>query len=142
MKLKFILLTLIIIVTGCACKNTSNINELELVSMMQLINTPEKYDGKKIEIRGYFIIAFEESVIYLNKTDYDIANTKNGIWLSVSKEFMKSQNIELPYKGYICIDGIFIKNKKNSTSSYSGTLKDIDYVSRIVSREENVNVSD
>jgi hypothetical protein len=136
MKLKIILLPILFIVFGCATKNKAMYNKLQPVSMIQLISNPDKYDGKKVEIYGYFIIAFEESVIYLNKTDYDIANTKNGIWLSVSKEFIKSQNIELPYKGYIGIDGIFLKNKKNSTSSYSGTLTDIDYVSRLISKDE------
>lgn len=137
MKSKIILLSLLFAVLGCTVKKSASYTELEPVSMIQLINNPDKYDGKKVEIRGYFISAFEESVIYLNKIDYDIGNAKNGIWLSVSKEFIKSQDINPPYKGYISVDGIFLKNKKKINSSYSGTLTKIDFMSRIISKSND-----
>jgi hypothetical protein len=123
--------------SGCASKSNFGFKEPQLVSIIQLINNPEKYNNKRVGLKGFFNIAIEENVIYLSKADYENANTKNGIWLSVSKEFMKSQNIDPPYNGYISVEGTFLKNKKNSNSHFSGTLTNIDYMGRLISRDSN-----
>ena len=141
MKLRFILLSFgLIILSSCASKKVNTSTTIpHLVSMIQLINNPEKYDGKLIGLKGYFVIAKEESVIYLSKSDYNNAITKNGIWMSISKEFLKSQEIEPPYKGYISIEGVFQKNENESNNLFSGKLTKITYISRIKTRDENVD---
>ena len=137
MKLKFILLQVLLIIISCSSINNTKSDELHLVSLIQIINNQDEFDGKKVRVQGYFILAFEENVLYLSKTDYENYNSKNGIWLSVSKEFVKSQNIEPPYKGYVVVEGVFRKDRKGITSLYNGNLDDIEYISRISGRIEN-----
>lgn len=137
MKLKFILLQVLFIIISCSSVNNTKSDELHLVSLIQIINNQDEFDGKKVRVQGYFILAFEENVLYLSKTDYENYNSKNGIWLSVSKEFVKSQNIEPPYKGYVVVEGVFRKDRKGITSLYNGNLDDIEYISRISGRIEN-----
>lgn len=135
-------IVLIIILSGCASKNINKSFETQHVSMIQLVANPEKYDGKSVILKGYFIMAFEENVLYFSKQDYDYSISKNGIWIAVNKEFMNSHNIDPPYNGYIAIEGVFHKNNPNLSSLFSGGITHISDMYRLQERTENSTIPD
>ena len=132
----FLTILLIILISGCAINDGNNrLNITQKVSMIQLINNPEKYDGKKISVQGYLTIAFEENVIYFHKDDYDNSIYKNAIWLGISEEFVKKFDIHPPFKCYITVEGVYKKIDPGFTSLFSGEIEDITFMARLQNRE-------
>jgi len=52
------------------------------VSLIKLIATPEKYNGKRIQVIGYLHLEFEGNAIYLHKEDEEAGLSKNGFWVN------------------------------------------------------------
>jgi hypothetical protein len=55
----------------------------ENVSMIQLVASPEKYDGKVVGVIGYLQLKFEDNELFLHEEDYKRSITKNAIWVGV-----------------------------------------------------------
>lgn len=127
-----------LIVSGCALKKDNKVlrESTQQISITQLINNPEKYDGKRVEFQGYFIIAFENNAIYMHKDDYLFSIYKNAIWLGFNEYFFNQFGIQAPYEGYITIQGVYKKISQNHTSLFSGRLEDITYIERRWNIEE------
>ena len=51
------------------------------VSIIQLIATPEKFDGKFVSLIGFLCIAFEGDSIYLHREDLEKGIPRNGLWV-------------------------------------------------------------
>jgi hypothetical protein len=54
------------------------------VSIVQLIATPEKYDGKVVQVMGFLRLEFEGNAIYLHEDDYTHAIYKNGLMIVIN----------------------------------------------------------
>src|ERR1041385_6933670 len=50
------------------------------VSMVQLIATPEKFDGKVVRVTGFLSLEFEGVGLYLHREDFQNM-TRNGLWI-------------------------------------------------------------
>jgi len=50
-------------------------------SLIRVLAHPEKYNGKRIELIGYYHSEFEESCLYLTKDDATHLNYQNGVWI-------------------------------------------------------------
>ena len=64
--------------------------ELPLVSLIELIANPQKWDGKVVLIVGYLNLQFEGDAIYLHAEDYESGITKNGVWVNAPFEMKTS----------------------------------------------------
>jgi hypothetical protein len=107
--------------SGALCE--AQFKGVDLVSMVQLIATPEKYDGKTIIVVGFLHLEREGNILYLNKTDYDHAITKNGLWIVRNSKI--NENIEKLNLHYVLISGTFDARNKGHMSLASGAIKDI-----------------
>jgi hypothetical protein len=77
----------------------------QIVSMVQLLSSPERYDGKTVVVFGFLTIGQEDNNLYLGKGDYDNVLLANSIWVDVSRE-MLARSAELNLK-YVRIVGVF-----------------------------------
>lgn len=79
------------------------------VSLIQVIANPEKYDGKDIQLIGYFHIDidFDEAVLCLHKEDYNNSIVLNTFWIDVDNK--NKQQYEKVNDNYVIIRGIFNK---------------------------------
>jgi hypothetical protein len=69
-----------------------------LPSLVQLIATPEKYDGKLVTVVGFLVIEHEGDSLYLHREDYENALLPNSIWVDTTKEMGKNkQSLSLKY---------------------------------------------
>jgi hypothetical protein len=66
-------------------------DEVEDVSLIQLIATPQSYDVKRIRIIGFLHLEFEGDAIYLHREDFQQALTKNALWIEVPKDMTRTQ---------------------------------------------------
>lgn len=135
---KLLILLVVIFLHSCSVNNKNQIvvktQKSEKISIIALISNPEKYHKKRIIIDGYFNFQKDGDAIYINKSDYENLLYKNGIYLSISQDFLISQEIQTPYRGYVSIEGIFNKDKLGSYNFYSGTIENITSISRLYKR--------
>lgn len=53
------------------------------VSIVSLLATPERYDGKIVQIKGYLNLQFESDAIYLHKEDWEQSIISNALWVQL-----------------------------------------------------------
>ena len=56
------------------------------VSIVQLLATPEKFDGKLVRVIGFLCLAFEGDAVYLHREDFDHSLTQNALWVDVPEK--------------------------------------------------------
>lgn len=108
-------------VSGNVCAS-----ELRDVSIIQLIATPELFNGKKVRIVGFLRLEFEGSAVYLHREDIENAISQNSIAieLSDSQEFSwRKLNNQ-----YVVVEGRFSSIAKGHLSMRSGSLQ---YITRL-----------
>ncbi len=76
-----------------------------VVSLIQLIANPDKYDGKPVAVIGFLRLEHEADLLYLGKDDYENVILPNTLWVDATEEMGKDRN-ELEMK-YVRIEGIF-----------------------------------
>jgi hypothetical protein len=74
-----------------------------IVSLVQLLSSPEKFDGKHIAVLGFLTIGQENNYLYLSKNDYDNA-LPNSIWVenqfaAIWKLHGQPQTVKAPPEG-------------------------------------------
>ncbi|MBE6621024.1 MAG: hypothetical protein E7625_06665 [Ruminococcaceae bacterium] len=94
------------------------------VSMLQLITTPEKYDGKLVRVIGVGNIEFEGNCISLSKEDWKYM-AGNCIWLELS-ELATPYEEAVKYNGeYVIVEGIFDKDDRGHMGLFHGAIKQV-----------------
>ncbi len=106
-------------------KNKENSSgEIMFVSIKELIDHPDKYDGKVVRVRGFLVLDFEGTAIYVKKSDYEKHNYKNSIWISLSgrdRGLLKNQC----NNKFASIIGTFKSKKNGHFDLFSGSLVSI-----------------
>lgn len=59
----------------------TRVPDAELVSLVRLIATPERYDGKAVLVVGFLRLEFEGNGLYVHEEDYKRGITKNAVWV-------------------------------------------------------------
>jgi hypothetical protein len=93
-----------------------------LVSMINLIANPRKYNHRSIAFFGVIDLDFEDEAVFLSQSDYDSFITKNAIAISDPDKLRKKYGA---YNGkYVYVEGIFNRNQ-GIYALYSGSIRDI-----------------
>ena len=94
------------------------------VSIVQLLATPEKYDGKLVRVIGVGNLEFEGDYLSLNKEDYAYS-AGNSIWIELGEKAI-SYNEAKEYNGkYVIVEGFFDKNDRGHLAMFCGSIKNI-----------------
>ena len=113
----------------------SSVSNSETISLITLIANPEKFHNKSVRVQGYFMFEHDGNAIYISKSDYTNGLMKNGVFLQIDKNILDKMGIEMPYRGYITIEGIYNKNLNGSYGFFSGTIENIRNVQRMYKRD-------
>lgn len=106
-----------------ASKPQGRIPGLEQVSILQLIATPEKFDGKVVQVVGFLRLEFEGNILYLHEEDYKRGITKNGLWVTRNAKINeKADQLNIHY---VILIGTFDAGHKGHMSATSGTIINI-----------------
>ncbi|WP_459815311.1 hypothetical protein [Geotalea toluenoxydans] len=144
--LKFQLaMVILLLVTSCSSNtDRSDFGQLtdgaKEVSIVSLIATPERYDGKVVRVYGVLVLEFEGDAIYITKADAENHIFKNSISLQIDyaklgipeKEpsdpeqrrqmVAKAKSLKSLTKKYVLIEGVFDKNTRGHLGLSSGSI--------------------
>lgn len=105
------------------------------VSLVQLIATPEKYHGKRVQVVGYLNLEFEGDAIYLHQEDFANSLLKNAFWVDFSERVKQEKKLADYNKKYVIIIGLFDMNLRGHMSLFSGEIKNITRLDNWLSRK-------
>jgi hypothetical protein len=94
-------------------------------SIVNLLATPERYVGKKIQTYGYVVAEFEGTAIYLSADDMRHRTSVNGIWLATSED---APGMAAAHERYALVEGTF-DSDRGYDASFGGSLRDITRIS-------------
>src|SRR5215469_10958806 len=97
--------------------------DVEQVSIFQLIATPEKFDGKIVQVIGFLRLEFEGNILYAHEEDHKRGIAKNGLWLRRNAKI--DENAERLNLHYVILIGTFDAGHKGHMSAASGTITNI-----------------
>jgi len=137
--MKYISLILVIAFMSCSQKNFRYVkkdydNETSIyqkVDLSDLLKNYEDYDGKYIQVSGFFIGNINESAMYSKE------GSKEGIWISFKDELiddngntlLKNNTIYDLSDSDVTLKGKFDSKEKGNLGLYKGSLTEIIYFS-------------
>lgn len=95
----------------------------QIVSIIQLMTAPEKFDGKRVVVFGFMNLQPEGNRLYLGKADYENALLPNSVVIEVSAEILK-QKVDMNHK-YVRAEGIFHTKALGLPSEVAGELGEV-----------------
>jgi hypothetical protein len=102
-----------------AAKEEGNaMSEIEFISLIRLIQVPEKYHGQKVRVVGYGAVEFEHKALYVSSEDVRNAMTKNGLWLDLP---INETTKKLSGR-YLLVEATFDKDNLGHLKMFSGCL--------------------
>ena len=107
-------------------------NQPMKVSIINLISTPEKYNGKEVLLDGFLHFKLEDSVLYLSKDHADRLMGKEGVWVDYSSNIELTPKTELGIQHFdgkwVTLVGKFIYEDERGNGHFglnSGRLDDV-----------------
>ncbi len=92
--------------------------------MIQLIATPEKYDGQFIRVIGVGNLEFEGDCISFSKEDLKYS-VGNSIWIELGEKAIPYKEAQQYNGEYVIIEGIFDKDDSGHMDMFCGAIKNI-----------------
>ena len=93
----------------------------ENVSLIQLIATPEKFDGHLVAVCGYMDMGREGDLLYLHQVDSENAVLSNAVWVRRTETMNKS----LLNHRYVIVIGVFKVSYKEQLGSPPNGITDV-----------------
>jgi hypothetical protein len=104
------------------------------VSLIQLLATPERYEGRRVRVIGYCHLAFEEQALYLHKEDADTFNERNGVWLGLDDA--TATKVEALHQQFVLVEGTFTGKVHGHLGAWPAALTGISRIERSPTRAE------
>jgi len=101
------------------------------VSIVQLIATPDAWEGKLVRVRGFCRVAFEETGLFLHREDSDVLNTWNGVWLDIDPASYQKLNEKFAFAV-----GRFTARSHGHLGAWSGTIREVRKLGPLSTRSE------
>ena len=105
-------------------------NVESIVSIVELLANPDKYDGKRVLVEGFFRNAFEDTAIYLNRESAEYGISANAVWVDTSamrtSDGKETKLRDGLYDGkYVAIEAYYDKSELGHLSAYQGELRNV-----------------
>ena len=125
MKRIFVLIFFLVMAMSASIQRPVYGDKTGPVSLIQLIATPEKYDGQLIEVIGFMHLAFENDELFVNKSDFENRISKNGVWIEQNKNLI-AHSTEVNDR-YAIVVGTFSAGNRGHMGMASGAITKITY---------------
>ena len=103
-------------------------------SLVQLIATPERFDGKLVRVAGFCRLEYEGTVLYLDKESFEAALPLHGVWLDVG--WPVPEKYRPLTDTYVMVDGRYGAPKPGGRALHGGRLSPITAMVRHRTRAE------
>jgi hypothetical protein len=104
------------------------------VSLVQLIATPDRYDGVSVRIKGFFHLEFEEVAVYLSRDDCAMRNSANAVWLRMDKN--ERERYRRHTDRFVMVEGLYSAREQGHNGGWAGVVTRIARLERALTREE------
>ena len=94
------------------------------VTLVQLIATPQKYDGQLVRVIGVGNLEFEENCISLSREDL-IYGVGNSIRIEFGERAISYDEAKEFNGEYVIVEGVFDKDDRGHTDRFCGSIKNI-----------------
>jgi hypothetical protein len=121
---------------GAMAANCEKYNGEEIcsVAFVELLVTPEKYDGKIVVVTGFYKSRFEQSAIFVSNERARVDDIPSSIWMRSSEEtavtesqfWSDKSNLEECSKiddGYTTVFGRFKNARSGPGNAYPGLIE-------------------
>jgi hypothetical protein len=89
------------------------------VSLIQLIATPERYEGQLVRVVGVAQFGQEESALYLHREDAELLRAANAVWLDVKQDYKTLAG------AFVLAEGRFTAGDRGHLGAFAGELKNV-----------------
>lgn len=115
--MKFFLIFLLILGnTAFANKN------IKRVDFPHLLEKPQLFDGKDIEVVGFATIEFERNALYVDSDSQKKSTFKKGVWLEIARTSFELKK----YNGLkVLVRGVFRESNKGHMGLWKGALEKV-----------------
>lgn len=103
-------------------------SEVMHVSMIQLVASPERFEGKRVQLLGYCRFGFEEHSLYLHREDSLLLNTANAVWLDTTE---RREDLN---ETFVRVEGTFTARDHGHLGLWPGALVQISRLERAKTR--------
>jgi hypothetical protein len=103
------------------------------VSLIRLIAIPWLYHNRKVSVRGFLVLNFEHSVLYLSEEDY-LHNLANGVWIADNTGILSKSRKQFD-KHYMLIEGKYDASYKPRSNVQNGAITDVQKVENLQVRD-------
>lgn len=140
MKVRLLIPTLMVVLATMISSTVISKAEEQpqTVSLVQILASSEKYDGKFLRVEGFLHNKFEDSGLYLSQEDADHLNGRNGIWVSyhsdgsrilkqaaINGKTTPSQELRYFDGKRVLLEGYLDSKEKGHRGAFAATLKNV-----------------
>ena len=101
---------------------------VEHVSLINLIATPEKYQGKWVMVEGVCNFEFEGYALYLSQEDRKHGLVKNALWASWDTLGVDTYDLAFAFKfhgRHVLVEGYFDARNHGHVGLFSGAITNV-----------------
>jgi hypothetical protein len=111
-----------------ANEKTVELEPFRLVSLIQLLATPDRFDGLPVVVDGFCSVGFEDDALFLHKDDWTYSLTSNALRIDAGPAVVD----ERYNKKYVTLFGVF---STNHGQTYAGSIGSIERVVQLDRRK-------
>ena len=101
---------------------------VKICSVINLIATPERYDGLRVRTVGVAKIGFEADAIYLSPDDARESVMVNGVSLSFEGSGIDKEDKEALHLKRVLVEGTYRSNATDDTGGWRGSISNISII--------------
>ena len=95
--------------------------ELLFISLIQVVQSPQQFDGQPIRVIGVANVQYEATGLFISESDLQNSVTKNGVWISIPSS---DANRKLHGK-FVLVEGTFDAGNRGHLGMWAGSIKDV-----------------
>jgi hypothetical protein len=128
-----ILIAVAILVSNLIAAANGGSHELQPVSIVALIGSPDRYNGTRVHVTGYLDLAYEANALYLHEQDFRYGMTKNAIRLTLRRD--QQEQFKALSRKYVVVEATFAADE-SPNGMFSGHLADVTRMQQLLTVEE------
>jgi hypothetical protein len=95
-------------------------------SLVNLLASPDDYDGERVQVVGYARLRFEGNALFLSQLDAEHDVFSNSVWLDISGWRRGPSSPATEGNQYAIVEGTFKKEEKGHMGLWPGAITQIE----------------
>ncbi|VTR93908.1 Uncharacterized protein OS=Arenimonas oryziterrae DSM 21050 = YC6267 GN=N789_05560 PE=4 SV=1 [Gemmata massiliana] len=97
-----------------------------LLSLINLIASPERYDGKQVAVEGFLSLELDGTYLFLHREDWEYGLFQNACWVSIRYGELTLERAKQLHHQYVRLEATFRREAVGHMGvQVNGTLCDV-----------------